>query len=363
MRRMRHSKTFSASSAGAVARLAAAAAASLLAVCAYGAPAGRRPSGRTAKRDVPVIQAPAQPMPSGGAYRLVSKVPGGVSCDPYVGAISADAETGRILFTDRADKKGYPASVTKLMTALLVVEDIEAGRYGFDDRAEASQRAVSQQPSSVGIKLGQTMTIRDLCTSIMVKSANDAAVILAEYAGLHGAGAVKPPPGAKPGQSGEYEAFIARMTARAKELGMANTVYTSANGLPPEKNRAGKPQRDFDSSTAGDLLKLAREVIRHPQILEWTKLARTTVTDGSGKPLEISNHNLFLAGTRDTPKIEGCDGLKTGYTDAAGSSIVLTATRKGRRALVVVLSSSGRKLRDDNAGRLMNDALGALSGW
>ena len=334
--------------------------AALLAASAFAA-AKKQPS-RAARRPAPVIQAP-QPVPSGGTYKLVAKVPGGVSCDPYVGAISADADSGRILFTDRADKKGYPASVTKLMTALLVVEDVEAGKYSFADRAPASQRAISQQPSSVGIKLGQTMTIGDLCKSIMVKSANDAAVVLAEYAGLHGVGAVSPKPDAKPGQSGEYEAFIARMNARAKELGMENTVYTSANGLPPEKDRRGNALRAFDSSTAGDLLKLAHEIIKHPKILEWTSLAKTTVTDGSGNPLELYNHNNFLAGTRDTPKIEGCDGLKTGYTDAAGSSIVVTAKRKGRRVIVVVLSSAGRKLRDDNAARLVNDALGAVSGW
>jgi len=307
------------------------------------------------------MQAPSPAQPAGGSYKLVQKVPGGISCDPYVGAISADADTGRILFTDRADKKGYPASVTKLMTVLLVVEDVEGGKYSFSDRAEASQFAVSQEPSSVGLKPGQTMTIEDLCKSIMVKSANDAAVVLAEYAGLHGADAVAPKPGAKPGQSGEYEAFLARMNARAKELGMANTLYASANGLPPKKDRQGKMLREFDSSTAGDLLKLARATIKHPKILEWTSLAKATVTDGSGKDLELYNHNNFLAGSRDTPKIAGCDGLKTGYTDASGSSIVLTATRNGRRAIVVVLSSAGRKLRDDNAARLMNDALGAIS--
>ena len=354
--------TITATSAQGALRIAAAAAVAFLSVSADAAAKVRA---KPARRSQPAPAAQAQPaaLPSGGTYKLVPKVPGGICCDPYVGAISADADTGRILFTDRADKKGYPASVTKLMTVLLVVEDIEAGKYSFDDRAPASQRAVSQEPSSVGLKLGQTMTIGDLCKSIMVKSANDAAVVLAEYAGLHGAGAVTPAPGAKPGQGGEYETFIARMNARARQLGMDNTVYASANGLPPKKDRRGKPLRDFDSSTANDLLKLAREVVRHPQILEWTRLAKATVTDGSGNPLELYNHNNFLAGSKDTPKIPGCDGLKTGYTDAAGSSIILTATRNGRRAIVVVLSSAGRKLRDDNAGRLMLDALGAVSDW
>ena len=358
---MRNIAMFHMAANGGAARIAAALVAVVFAVSTEAAP--RIQPSRASKRSTPVIQAPSRPLPAGGEYKLVAKVPGGISCDPYVGAISADADSGRILFTDRADKKGYPASITKLMTVLLVVEDIEAGKYSFSDRAPASQRAVSQEPSSVGLRLGQSMTIGDLCKSIMVKSANDAAVVLAEYAGLHGAGAVTPSPDAKPGQSGEYEAFIARMNARAKELGMENTTYTSANGLPPEKDRHGKALREFDSSTANDLLKLAREVVKHQKILEWTRLPRATVIDGSGKPLEISNHNNFLAGSKDTPKIEGCDGLKTGYTHAAGSSIVLTATRKGRRAIVVVLSSSSRKLREDNAARLLNDALGAVSGW
>ena len=312
----------------------------------------------------PAAAKPAAEPPLGsGGYRLVAKVPGGICRDPYVGAMSVDADTGRVLFTDHADAKGYPASVTKLMTILLVMDDIEAGKYTFEDRAAASALAAAEEPSKVDIRPGQTMTIDDLCKSIMVKSANDAAVVLAEYSASHGIDAVAAPEGAKALDTTLLDAFVRRMNARAADLGMTNTVYASPNGLPPKKDRSGKPTRPFDSSTAEDLVKLAREVVKHPRILSYTSLPRVTVTDGAGKPLELGNHNYFVVGSKDTPKIPECDGLKTGYTDAAGSSIVLTGSRRGHRVVVVVLSSAGRKLRDDNAGRLLEDALGAVSGW
>ena len=268
---------------------------------------------------------------------------------PYVGAIAADAETGRIIFADNAERKAYPASVTKLMTALLVLEDVEKGKYKLSDRAVASVRATYEQPSGVGIKPNQSMTIDDLLMALMVKSANDAAVVLAENS-----------------TGGDLLAFIARMNGRAAELGMKDTKYDSPNGLPPydAKRRPKKWRHGYDHSTAADILKLALEVVKHKQIFKYTSTKIATVTDGSGKPLKAVNHNNILV--KDKQKIlndkgeSEVDGLKTGYIDAGGSSIALTGTRNGRRAIVVVLGSASTKDRDMNARSLMLRALKAL---
>ena len=269
---------------------------------------------------------------------------------PYVGAIAADAETGKIIFSDNADRKAYPASVTKLMTALLVLEDVEKGKYKLSDRAKASVRATYEQPSGVGIKPEQSMTIDDLLMALMVKSANDAAVVLAENA-----------------MGGDLLAFIARMNGRAAELGMKNTKYDSPNGLPPydAKRRPKKWRHGYDSSTAADILKLAMEVVKHKQIFKYTSTKIATVTDGSGNPLKAVNHNNILV--KDKQKIlnekgeSEVDGLKTGYIDAGGSSIALTGTRNGRRAIVVVLGSASTKDRDANARSIMLKALKAVA--
>ena len=289
---------------------------------------------------------------------------------PYVGAISVDAATGRVLFEDKADAEAYPASVTKLMTLLLVMEDVKAGKYGYDDKVEATADAYRSEPSWVGIKVGEKMSVRDLCAALMVESANDAAIVL----GVHSAGS--------------FDAFIARMNARAAELGMKNTKYYNPNGLPPN---AGKryPWKSFNVSTARDQMILARALVTNPEVLKLTSIKtcdlvktadgyRVAVTRRTNEPTvetqpaegekivkQLRNHNNVMR--TDKLKIinpdgkEAVDGLKTGYIDAGGSSIVLTGTRKGKRAIVVVLGSSSAKERDAQAQRLMNDALGSLA--
>ena len=289
---------------------------------------------------------------------------------PYVGAISVDAATGRVLFEDHADAEAYPASVTKLMTLLLVMEDVKAGKYGFDDKVEATADAYRSEPSWVGIKVGEKMSVRDLCAALMVESANDAAIVL----GVHSAGS--------------FDAFIARMNARAAELGMKNTKYYNPNGLPPN---AGKryPWKSFNVSTARDQMILARALVTKPEVLKLTSIKtcdlvktadgyRVAVTRRTNEPTvetqpaegekivkQLRNHNNVMR--MDKLKIlnpdgkEAVDGLKTGYIDAGGSSVVLTGTRKGKRAIVVVLGSSSAKERDAQAQRLMNDALGSLA--
>ena len=271
---------------------------------------------------------------------------------PYVGAIAADAATGRILFEENADAEAYPASVTKLMTLLLVLEDVEAGRYSLDDRIVATEEATRlSEPSWVDLRPGEKMTVDDLLTALMVKSANDAAVAL----GVNSAGS--------------FDAFVARMNARAAELGMTGTKYYNPNGLPPvshANNRVRKyPWKSFNVSTCRDQMKLALELVKRPQVFKYTSKKIGSVTDGRGQTLTFVNHNNVMV--KNKQKVinpdgsEAVDGLKTGYIDAGGSSIVLTGRRGSARAIVVVLGSNTAKERDAAASRLLVDALSAIS--
>jgi len=289
---------------------------------------------------------------------------------PYVGAISADVRTGRILFEDGADAEAYPASVTKLMTLLLVLEDVKAGKYGYDDLVETTAEAYRSEPSWVGIKVGEKMSVRGLCTALMVESANDAAIVL----GVHAAGS--------------FAAFVERMNARAVALGMTKTRYYNPNGLPP--NTAKRyPWKSFNVSTARDQLKLACELVKMPEALALTSvktcdlvktsfgyrvavtrrtnepIVETKLADGEKLVKQMRNHNNVMR--TDKLKIvnpdgrEAVDGLKTGYIDAGGSSVVLTASRGGRRVVAVILGSASSKERDEQGVRLLRDALGAVA--
>ena len=330
-----------------------------------------------AKRPVPAlretVKKPAAPVQS--AHRRV----------PYVGAIAAvESEapvrksdgTGanrrcwRVIFSENPEAEAYPASVTKLMTILLVLEDVRAGRYDFDDLVTATADVYRCEPSWVGIKVGETMTVRDLCRALMVESANDAAIAL----GVHAAGS--------------FDAFVQRMNARAKDLGMEQTRYFNPNGLPPNATKR-YPWKSFNVSTAADQLRLAQRLVTMPEIFGFTSVKtcdliktaegfRVNVTRASNRPVaetklqpgetvvkQMRNHNNILV--KDKQKVfnpdgtEATDGLKTGYIDAGGSSIVLTGCRGGRRAIVVVLGSASSKERDEHAARLLSDALGAQS--
>ena len=319
--------------------------------------ATRKPSGKVRAAGRPVSVQAAGPVQT--AHRR----------SPYVGAIAANAETGEVLFENRADVDAYPASVTKLMTLLLVSDDVRAGRYSFDDAVVATADAYKSEPSWVGLKVGEKMSVRDLCLALMVESATDAAIVL----GVHA--------------SGSFPAFVARMNARAAELGMKRTRYYNPSGLPPKPKY---PWKSFNVTTARDQLLLARALLARPEILAFTSVKtadliktpsgyRVFVTRRVNAPLatsalkpgeklvkQLRNHNNVMR--TDKLKIlnpdgkEAVDGLKTGYIDAGGSSVVLTGSRKGKRAIVVVLGSSTSKERDAQAMNLMYDALGSF-GW
>ncbi len=281
-----------------------------------------------------------------GAYRK----------SPYVGALVTDADSGRVLFSDRADEIAYPASVTKLMTAFLVLDDVSAGRFALTDAVTVSPTRTKEdvhlrQASCTGLRAGAKMTVEELLKALLVNSANDAAIFLAEKC------------------EGSWQAFVERMNAKARELGMSKTEYYNPNGLPPAPTARVKK---FNRSTCADQAKLARALVKaHPGVLAYTSLKtwRPTclgkpLTDRKGAPITWVNHNNVMV--KDALKVinpdgtEAADGLKTGYIDAGGSSVVLTGKRNGHRVLVVVLGSASAKERDEKARLLLADALDAF---
>ena len=305
----------------------------------------------------------AAPKAKGGARRAPKqqaaagvKVKSDVRRTPYQGAISVDAASGRVIFEDRADAKCCPASVTKLMTLLLVLEDMHAMKYSTVDEVTATVRCTREKPSVCGLKPGMKISVDELLFAMLVHSSNDAAVLLAENSTARNAG--------REIEGGDLQAFILRMNEKAKALGMASTSFVTPNGFPPPHG-SGKP---YDTSTARDLVKLARALVKYREIYRWTS-AKTytmkTVTGKGGLPVTFLNHNNILR--MDKKKIVNAqgesevDGLKTGYAEYCGSSIILTGKRDGHRAIVVVVGSETSKLRDEHARRLMVDALDAVS--
>lgn len=299
---------------------------------------------KAAPKKVPARKAKAAPAPKPVAAPAAANP---YRREPYVGALAIDAVTGRVLFTDGADRPARPASVTKLMTALLVLEDIKAGKYGLGAQVGAGPMALKMEPSIIGFydentKKPVAWSVDTLLYALMIRSANDAAVALAEHS------------------AGSLDAFVARMNSRAKSLGMNSTVYYNPNGLPPNSAKR-YPWTSFNVTTCYDQAKLAREIVlRHPEMLKYTSQKTWKMPNGQ----MIINHNNVMR--MDKWKIvnpdgtEAIDGLKTGYIDAGGSSIVLTGKRGKNRAIVVVLGSASRDLRDSRARALMSDALSAL---
>ncbi|MBQ6011446.1 MAG: D-alanyl-D-alanine carboxypeptidase [Kiritimatiellae bacterium] len=283
---------------------------------------------------------------------------------PYRSALAVDAATGKVLYQDNADVKAHPASCTKMMTLLLVLEDLRAGRYALSDTVKASAYAATFRGSSLGIKAGEAITVEDLLYALMIRSANDGAVVLAEHSSL-GQRASRPLPAAPESDPTEeskrlVRAFVDRMNRRAQELGMTNTRYVSPNGMTPYRNQA---YPGFDTSTATDLSKLARHLVTMPEVFKYTSCPERAIAMGDRKDVSLVAHNYFLPGTTDPQKyatpVPGCDGLKTGFTDAAGASIVLTAQRDGRRVVAVVLGCANRLTRETAAACILRTALDA----
>lgn len=251
--------------------------------------------------------------------------------NPYLGAIVMDNATGKVLFEDKADAEGYPASVLKLMDLLIIMEKIEQKHLALQDPVTVSAKASHIGGSRVWLAEKETFTVDEMLYALMVQSANDVAVALAEKL------------------AGSTEAFVELMNKRAQELGMTRTVFHSVHGLPPG---AGQ---EHDVTTARDFALLSRELLKHKDILRYTSTRERPFRPDDKKHMVMMRNHDHLLG-----QVEGVDGLKTGYFTEAGYSIALTAGRKGQRVIVIVLGSVDRKVRDAKATELLAKGFLAL---
>ena len=232
-------------------------------------------------------------------------------------AILVERSTGRVLFEYEADKQMPPASITKIMTLLLVMEAIESGKLNFETEVTASEHACSMGGSQIWLEPGEVFTVHDLLKAAAIASANDACVALAEAV------------------SGSEEAFVELMNQRAAELGMENTVFKNSTGLDAEGH----------VSTAKDIAKMSAALLSHEKIKEYSTVWMDSLRNGE---TELTNTNKLVR------FYKGCTGLKTGSTDEAGCCLAASAERGGMELVSVTLGSpntderfaAGRKLLD-----------------
>ena len=235
-------------------------------------------------------------------------------------AILIEPVTGTVLYEKNPDEKFAPASVTKIMTMLLAMEAIDSGKISLDDKITCSENAKSMGGSTMLLDTGEVRTVEDILKGIAIASGNDAAVAMAEFL------------------SGSTDEFVKVMNERAKELGMTNTTFKNCNGLPVEGHL----------TTARDISIMSLELLKHPTILKYSGTYMETISEGRKSPIELVNHNKLVR------FFDGCDGLKTGFTQEAKYCISATAVRNGVRMLAVIMGAPTYKIRNRDASMLMN---------
>lgn len=234
-------------------------------------------------------------------------------------AILMEMSSGQVLMEKNADEKLPPASITKIMTLLLVMEELDAGTITLEDKVTASREASSKGGSQIWLKEGETMTVHELIKATAVASANDASTALAEYI------------------AGDETAFVARMNTRAIELGMTNTNFENCSGLDDTAEN--------HYTTARDIAIMSRELMKHEKIKEYTTIWMDSLRNGE---TELVNTNRLVR------FYEGATGLKTGTTSKAGYCISATAQREGMELVAVVLGSDNSTDRFEDAKKLLN---------
>lgn len=232
-------------------------------------------------------------------------------------AVLIEAETGKVLFDKDCHQVRACASITKVMTLLLVFEAIDEGKISMDDNISASAHAASMGGSDIWLEEGEVMSVHDLIKATVVASANDAAVALAEEI------------------SGSEDAFVEKMNQKAQTLGMKETTFKNCNGL----------DEDGHLTSAYDVALMSRELIKHKEIFDFTSIWMDYLRNGK---TQIVNTNKLLK------TYKGITGLKTGTTSQAGSCISATATREGLTLIAVVLGSATGKERFSDAAALLD---------
>ena len=233
--------------------------------------------------------------------------------------ILAEAETGTVIFEKNADERREVASITKLMTALLVFEALEDNDIALTDQVTVSQRAAAMEGSQALLDADTDYKLEDLLRTMIMASANDSAVALAEYL------------------AGTEENFVQRMNERAQALGMDDTHYVNCTGYPQEGQY----------TTARDVMTLSCEVSRHPAYHTYASVWVDTLVHPSGRTTDLTNTNRLVR------FYEGCDGLKTGSTDAAKYCVSATAEKNGMRLIAVVLGCENSQTRFNEARSML----------
>lgn len=237
-------------------------------------------------------------------------------------AILMDMDTGTVMYEKNSDLPLPPASITKIMTMLLIMEAIDSGKITWADKVRTSERAASMGGSQIFLEVGEEMTVEDLMKGIAIASGNDATVALAEYI------------------AGTEESFVDMMNAKAEELGLTNTYFKNTNGLP-EKGHY---------TSARDVAIISRELLKHEEVTRFTKIYEDYLRKDSDRPFWLVNTNRLVR------FYDGVDGLKTGYTSEAKYCLAATAKKGDMRVIAVVMGAPTPKERNLYISKLLDYA-------
>ncbi len=237
-------------------------------------------------------------------------------------AILIEASTGKILFEKNADEKLHPASMTKMMSMLLIIEAIEDGVISWDQIVTVSENASSMGGSQILLETGEKMSVRDLFKGVAIASGNDAVVALAETV------------------AGNVSNFVSMMNKRASQLGLTHTHFKNPHGLD-----------DADHySSSRDMSLIARELVKHEKVLEYTKVYEDYLREDTDRKIWLVNTNRLVR------FYDGVDGLKTGFTDDAGYCMTATAKKDGMRIIAVVMGEETSKIRNQEVSEMLDYA-------
>lgn len=235
-------------------------------------------------------------------------------------AILMEHSSGKVIYELNSHEKLPPASVTKVMTTLLTMEAVDSGKINLNDKVTISEYACTMGGTQLFLSPGEIRTVEELIKGVVIESANDASVALAEYI------------------EGSEELFVKKMNERAQELGMKDTHFSNCNGLPIENHY----------TSAYDIALMSRELLKHKKVLSYTTIWMETLTEGRQKPFTMVNKNRLVK------FYNGCDGLKTGSTSEAKFCISATAVRNNMRLIAVIMGSPTRDIRNREASKLLD---------
>ncbi|WP_298841117.1 D-alanyl-D-alanine carboxypeptidase family protein [Clostridium sp.] len=235
-------------------------------------------------------------------------------------ALLMEPTSGKIIYEKNSHEKFAPASVTKIMTMLIAMEAIDSGKIKLTDKITISENSKKMGGSSMILDTGEVRTVEEILKGIAIASGNDAAVAMAEYLG------------------GSEGAFVNMMNARAKSLNMKDTSFKNCTGL----------SADGHFTTAYDISIMSRELLKHPKILKYSSTYMETISEGRKAPIGLVNHNKLVR------FFNGCDGLKTGFTNEAKYCISATAKQNNVRMLAIIMGAPSFKVRNSDASMLMN---------